>query len=97
MEKVIEVLQKELDEVKKQAEANLNGWKRAKADLINYKKEESQRMEEFGKYNRQAFVFSLLPIMDSLDLAEKNLSKDLKSDEQVKGLLMIKKQLEDFL
>ncbi|MFZ3099684.1 MAG: nucleotide exchange factor GrpE [Minisyncoccales bacterium] len=75
----------------------LNGWKRAKADLINYKKEEGQRMEEFGKYNRQAFVFNLLPIMDSLDLAEKNLSKDLKSDEQVKGLLMIKKQLEDFL
>ena len=97
MEKEIEVLQKELDEAKKQAEANLNGWKRAKADLINYKKEESQRMEEFGKYNRQAFVFSLLPIMDSLDLAEKNLSKDLKNDEQVKGLLMIKKQLEDFL
>ncbi len=87
----------DLEECQKKCEEYLNGWKRAKADLINYKKEESQRMEEFGKYNRQAFIFNLLPMMDSLDLAEKNLSEDLKNDEQVKGLLMIKKQLEDFL
>ncbi len=90
-------LQKELEECQKKCKEYLDGWKRAKADLINYKKEESQRMEEFGRYNRQAFVFSLLPILDNLDLAEKNLSADLQNDEQVKGLLMIKKQLEDFL
>lgn len=87
----------DLEEAKKQAQEYLDGWKRAKADLINYKKEEGQRMEEFGKYNRQGFVFSLLPMMDNLDLAQKNLPEDLQGNEHVKGLLMIKKQLEDFL
>ena len=47
--------QKELEELKKQAQEYLNGWKRAKADLINYKKEEGQRMEDFSKYNPNEF------------------------------------------
>ncbi len=89
--------QKELEELKKQAQEYLNGWKRAKADLINYKKEEGQRMEDFSKYNRQSFIFSVLPMLDNLDLAQKNLPDDLKANEHVKGLLMIKTQLEDFL
>jgi len=91
------ILQKELEECQKQAEEYLNGWKRAKADLINYKKEEGQRMEEFSKYNRQSFIFSVLPMLDNLDLAQKNLPDDLQNNEHIKGLLMIKKQLEDFL
>ncbi len=87
----------ELEDAKRQAQEYLDGWKRAKADLINYKKEESQRMEEFAKYGRQGFIFSLLPMIDNLELAQKNLPEDLQNNEHVKGLLMIKKQLEDFL
>ncbi len=86
-----------LEECQKLCEEYLDGWKRAKADLINYKKEDGQRMEEFSKYNRQSFIFSVLPMLDNLDLAQKNLPDDLKDNDHVKGLLMIKTQLEDFL
>jgi molecular chaperone GrpE len=39
----------------------------------------------------------LLPILDNLNLAEKNLPEKLREDEHTQGLLNIKKQLEDLL
>ena len=87
----------ELEEAKKQAQEYLDGWKRAKADLINYKNEESQRMEEFAKYARQRYVLEILPIVDSFDLAAKRIPKEDLENESVKGMMMIKAQLDDFL
>jgi len=87
----------ELEECRQKCEENLNGWKRAKADLINYKKEEGQRMEEFAKYARQRYVLEILPIVDSFDLAAKRIPKEDLENESVKGMMMIKAQLEDFL
>lgn len=87
----------ELEEAKKRAQEYLDGWKRAKADLINYKNEESQRMEEFAKYARQKYVLEILPIVDSFDLAAKRIPKEYLENESVKGMMMIKAQLEDFL
>ena len=34
---------KKLEELKKQAEENLAGWKRAKSDLINFQKETEKK------------------------------------------------------
>ncbi|MBI4119468.1 MAG: nucleotide exchange factor GrpE, partial [Parcubacteria group bacterium] len=38
-------LSEKLNLCEKEREEYLNGWRRAKADLINYKKEEMQRLE----------------------------------------------------
>ncbi|MFH1180907.1 MAG: nucleotide exchange factor GrpE, partial [bacterium] len=75
----------------------LAGWQRERADFLNYKKEEMERMGEFLKYAGEEMVLKLLPILDSFQLAEKKLPDNLKNDENVKGLLMIKGQIEDFL
>lgn len=96
-EQEIEILQKDLEEAKKQAEINLNGWKRAAADLINYKKDEFERAQELMRYTKESFLESLLPMLDNLDLTEKNMPAELKEDANVKGLLMVKTQLRDFL
>lgn len=90
-------LGKELEECHKLCEEYLNGWKRAKADLINYKKEESQHLAEIGKYARQNFIYQLLPMLDNLDLTVKHMPAELMENNNVKGLLMIKTQLEDLL
>lgn len=87
----------DLEECQKLCEEYLNGWKRAKADLINYKNEESQHLADIGKYARQNFIYQLLPMMDNLDLTVKHMPAELAEDSHVKGLLMIKTQLEDFL
>ncbi|MBI2038468.1 MAG: nucleotide exchange factor GrpE [Candidatus Nealsonbacteria bacterium] len=87
----------ELEECKKQKDEYLAGWQRERADFLNYKKEEMERIGELLKYSGEEIVLNLLPILDNLDVAEKKLPDNLKNDENVKGLLMIKNQLEEFL
>ncbi len=84
----------ELDKIKEQAEEYLNGWKRAKADLINYQKDEQKRFEEFAKFANAALIKDLISVLDSFDLALAVLEKDGKAD---KGVYMIRGQLEDIM
>lgn len=81
---------KECEKLKKEY---LEGWKRAQADLINYKKQESARLCEFSDYIREEFILKLLPVLDNMYLAEKKAPKD----EWAKGVLKIKEQFLSFL
>jgi len=90
-------LEKELAECKKLCDEYLNGWKRAKADFINYKKDEFERTQELIGYTKEDFLESLLPLLDNLERAQKEMPADLLENVHVKGLLMAKTQLEDFL
>jgi len=38
-----------------------------------------------------------LPILDNFEIAEKKLPENLKNDENIKGVLQIKAQIQDFL
>lgn len=87
----------ELEKYKALAEENLNGWKRAKADFINYKKDQENRMGEFIKYANEDIITGLLPIVDGFRLAMKHLPEDLKNSDWVKGVMCVKGQLESFL
>jgi molecular chaperone GrpE len=87
----------ELEECQQKCEEYLNGWKRAKADLINYKKEESEHLADIARYTRQNYAYSLLPLVDNLNLTAGQMPPELLEDSHVKGLLMVKLQLEDFL
>ncbi len=90
-----EDLKKELEEYKKKSEEYLAGWQRARADFLNYKKEEMVRVSEILKYANLDLILKILPILDNFELAEKNLSG--RNDENIKGILQIKLQLQDFL
>lgn len=92
-----EEIQKKLETAEKQAQEYLAGWQRARADLLNYKKEEMERIAEFLKYGVEGMVLKILPILDNLDVAEKKLPEDLKKDDNVKGILQIRNQISDFL
>lgn len=61
--------QTQLDECKKQAEEYLNGWKRAKADLINFQKQTEKEKEDWFSFAQANFVLAILPVMDSLESA----------------------------
>ena len=92
-----EDLNKKLLEYEKKKEEYLAGWQRAKADFLNYKKEERERTEETLKYAGEILSLNLLPILDNFDFASKNLPENLMEDENVKGILQIRKQILDFL
>ena len=91
-----DIIQK-LKECQKQRDEYLAGWQRVQADFLNYKKQEAERLKEMTKYVNIGIVLKILPILDNFDLAEKNLSKELKDDKNVFGILQIKTQILDFL
>ncbi len=96
-EEGLEKVKEKLRECKKEKEEYLAGWKRARADFINYKKEEKERMERFLKFSSEGLILELLPILDDLEKAEDSLSREVKENSKVKGLLQIKKKLVSLL
>ena len=90
-------LEEQLAECQKQCEEYLNGWKRAKADYMNYKKDEFERAQELMRYTKESFLETILPMLDNFNLTAGKMPKELLDDANVKGLMMVKTQLEDFL
>ncbi len=82
-----EKLQRERDEY-------LDGWKRAKADLINYKKDESERLEQVVKFANEDMVRELIVVLDSFDLALISMED---SNPAKKGTYLIKSKFDDIL
>jgi len=93
----LEELKKKLEGYQKQKDEYLAGWQRARADFINYKKEETERVGTFFSYAIEGLVLKFLPILDNFELIEKNLPKDLDDNEYIKGVSQIKVQVKDIL
>ena len=88
-----------VDKIDWQAKADeyLNGWKRAKADFINYKKRQEEAIAMFRKYVREDFILEFLPILDHFNEAIKHMPKNENQSEWIKGVVAIKTQLEGIL
>lgn len=92
-----EELKKTLEEAEKKRDEYFSGWQREKADFINYKKQEFERLKGTLCIAKESLFLELLPVLDSFNLAGKAIPEEKKDDNGVKGLILIKKQLEDAL
>lgn len=81
--------EEELEECKAKCEEYLNNWKRERADFINYKKDETRRLEEFVKFANEGVILEILDLADDLEIA----GKEIKNH----GLDQILKKFEDLL
>jgi len=97
VEKKIKRLKEELKHCQKEKEEYLAGWQRAKADFINYKKEEQIRIKEGVLFEKKKILLEIISLLDNLERAEENLSDDLKGNVWVEGILKIKDQIKSFL
>ena len=84
----------ELAKCKKERDEYLDGWQRAKAEFINYKKDEIKRFETLAKFANESIIRDLINILDSFDLAIPALERESKVE---KGVYLIRAQLEDAL
>ncbi len=50
----------------------LDGWQRAKADLINAKKDFDEQKKDFAKFAKGDLISQIIPVLDSFDMAFKN-------------------------
>ena len=95
--KKIEELTEQLDTIKKQNEEYLDGWKRAKADYINFKNDQEKRSKELAQFASISLVMQLLPIAEHFRKAFACLTDDLKLSEWVRGIEQIYRQFKDAL
>ncbi len=93
----IEELQHELEELTKQNEENLNGWKRAKADYVNFKNETEKRRDELAGMAMMTSAAQYIPILDNFKKAFQYLPVELKDSEWVKGIEQIYKQMKEIM
>ncbi|MFA5030321.1 MAG: nucleotide exchange factor GrpE [Patescibacteria group bacterium] len=79
------------------AEEYLDGWKRAKADYLNLKKETEKKLEESMQYANAALILQMLPINDHFKLAMEHIPEAEKENTWVKGIIHIRKEFQDLL
>ena len=86
-----------MEEAKAKCEEYLNGWKRERADFLNYKKDEMERIGQLVKYANEELILKIIPILDNIYLAESHVPEELKINKWIKGFNQIKNQLCEFL
>ena len=98
-----EDLSEKFAECEKKREEYLAGWQRARADFLNYKKEEMERAGALVFYSQTEMILRILPILDDFEKADRETSEILKNhqceelEQSIKGFLQIKKQIQELL
>lgn len=87
-------IEKQLEECENKKQEYFSGWQREKADFINYKNKEGERMGHLVDIIKEDLFLKVIPVLDSFILAEKSIKE---KDKNTEGLLLIKKQLQDIL
>lgn len=87
----------ELAKATQKAEEYLEGWKRAKADYLNLKKESAKREEEIVKFANANVMLELLPIYDHLKLALKHVPTEQRPHQWEKGIEHIAQEFKTLL
>ncbi|MFH0857000.1 MAG: nucleotide exchange factor GrpE [bacterium] len=87
----------DLEAAEKKMAEYLDGWKRAKADYMNLKKEAEQRYKDLIKFANAGLILELLPVLDNFKLAVMHIPESEKNADWVIGIMHIKKQFEDIL
>lgn len=89
----VKTLKEKLKQCDAEKKEYLDGWQRAKADHINYRKDEAKQFEDMARFVVSGFLADLLPALDSFEIA---ISHEMPKDAK-RGILLIRSQLEDIL
>jgi len=90
----------ELTKLKEEKNKYLTDWQKARAELINYKKEEEGRLRGVIKFANERLIKELIAVLDSFDLAIQNLENsenETEKEKYLKGIYLIRNQLGDLM
>ena len=90
-------LSKSFQDCQKEKNEYLSGWQRARADLLNYKRGESERIKEIMDMEKEGLIFKLLPVLDSFQRAEKEIPPETEKSSFLEGVTQIRTQLKKIL
>ena len=90
----LQVNDDKLTACEKQRDEYLAGWQRAKADFINYKKDEVRRFDDLIRFANEDILEELIDVLDSFDLGLAALEK---AGPVEKGVYMVRSKLDNVL
>jgi len=93
----IKELQETIEKLEKEKEEYLSGWKRAKVDFLNYKKEMEEKINQIVLFANNNLILDITNVLDSLDMAINSLSDEDKEKNIGKGYYLIQSQLIEIL
>jgi molecular chaperone GrpE len=91
---------KKLEEAEKMRDEYLAGWQRQKADFVNYQKDVMRQTQELIKFANEDLISDILIVLDSFDISVASLKNNAPNDldnKFLKGMELIKMQLEEIL
>lgn len=91
------ILKTSLAKCEKEKQEFLDLAKSLKADFANLKKEQERNIDEFRKFAQKDLLIKLLAILDSFELAFKQIPSDIASNGWLAGIKNIKSQLDSLL
>ncbi|MHB8376527.1 MAG: nucleotide exchange factor GrpE [Dehalococcoidia bacterium] len=90
----IDALKAQLDEEREKAQANYAGWQRAAADYQNFKRRVEEERSETARFANAALVINMLPLLDDLDRALRNVDAHLAGLTWVDGIRLIHRKFQ---
>jgi len=92
-----EKLTEDIEKMRLEAAQNLEGWRRAQADFVNYKKRIDAERIDIADYYRSEVVSTFLPIADDLKRALNNVPLEIATDPWFKGFNMLQNSFDKAL
>jgi molecular chaperone GrpE len=93
----IKKIKEDLKKCQEEKAEYLDGWQRAKADFINYKKTQEENLHNHRKYANEDLTVSIFPVLDAFEMS----LKDHGEGEEIKrwktGFEHVYKQLKKIL
>ena len=93
----IDTLQAELAKVKKEAQTNLDGWQRSRAEFSNYKRRTTQELADSRERGALDALAKVLPVIDDFERALSNVPDELDGHPWVSGTSLIVKNIQKVL
>jgi len=89
-------LQRELDELREQAQQNLHNWQRSAADFANYKRRSEEERSALGEFSKAVLITKLLGVLDDFDRALESIPDDAH-EGWVEGIRLVERKLRNVL
>lgn len=90
-------LLQELEEAKTREAENLDGWQRARAELINARRRFQREREQAYANSKADMLARLLPIVDDFERAVDALPETLSEETWIEGVMLVRRKLQKLL
>ena len=86
-------LEKLLEEERAKSAEYLDNWRRAAADMANYKKRSEKDAGEMTRFANSVLIARLLPVLDDFERAMQTIPENLRGLTWIDGMMLISRKM----